>query len=385
VTRCRRWLDPQYWLSVLGRQAPSASTHSGRAGSRARRSPFRRAPVHRPAPYARSSSRRATANPTGPTVRRCRHHAAPASRTAAASTHRRGRRDHHGGDRAAVPPGQQGRARAVEGAPPEPLPRPGRVLVRDRGPGFVADPPTRRGQPPDQVDVLGHPHRLVEARAQRRPAGQQRGARHVGHRQQRPHRRRPLPHVQRADRRLVAAHPAVPAAGQRDDPRCHQRQPRIGEVRQQGWPAIRASGHSRSRGRPRAASSPSAGRRCALRRGECGRAVLDRDDHGDAVGPRGGGQVGMGDAGVQQPGCQRGRRRVPDDETVGPQEFLRAGAEPEQPQGRPAEQRGATVAAANPSGSRSSGTAGGVGASRITARPAPRRWSRSRPAARTAP
>jgi hypothetical protein len=41
------------------------------------------------------------------------------------------------------------------------------VLVRDGGRRLVPHPPAGGDQPPHQVDVLGDPHRLVEAVAER--------------------------------------------------------------------------------------------------------------------------------------------------------------------------------------------------------------------------
>ena len=253
-----------------------------------------------------------------------------------------------------MPEFKRGRGRAVVLAPGEPLAQPHPVLVPHGGRGLVTHPPAGRAQPPDEVDVLPHPHVLGETGPGGLLADHQCGAGYVGHPRSRPDDASPVAHVQGGARSLVPRQPGAPGFV-RDDARSDRAHRGIGEVRQQSvqpagfWHAVGVEERHQRRLRRRQAGvpgrcgpavhraryhlRPGRGRRAPDRgrvagavvhhdhplhvtqpgqaAGQFGVPVADRDDHRHLRPARRVRlQHGMRDPGVEQPARQRAGLRV---------------------------------------------------------------------------
>ena len=95
----------------------------------------------------------------------------------------------------------------------------------------VAYPPAGRGEPPDEVDVLSHPHVLGETRPGCGPPHHQGRSRHVGDARTRPNDAGARTHVKGGTCPLVPGQPGPPRLI-RDDARCDRAHCRVREVRQ---------------------------------------------------------------------------------------------------------------------------------------------------------
>jgi hypothetical protein len=132
-----------------------------------------------------------------------------------------------------------GRRGPVILAPGQPRPQPHPVPVPHRGRWFIAGPPARCGQPPDEVDVLPHLHFFGKTRSGGSFAHDQGGPGDVGNARSRPDDAGPLSHVKGRTRPLVPGQPASPDLV-RDDARRDRTYRRVSEVRQQQIQPARA-------------------------------------------------------------------------------------------------------------------------------------------------